>query len=351
MKNLIIPMAGKSTRFPNMRPKWILTDPMSGNLMCVESIKGINLDYFDNIYFTFLKTHNDEYNVSDGLLRCLKKNNLDKKSKFIILEESTSSQSETVYETIKRENISGFIFIKDSDGYFEIEIKSTDNKIVYYDLNKTDEIIARNKSYIQMENNKIITNIVEKKVISPNYCVGGYGFNSSEEFVKFYKKTIKYSGECFISNVIFEMILQGLIFFGEESNNFIDWGTKKDWTKYCSNFSTYFVDLDGTLITNTSEYVPPYTGAGKPIEDNIKILRDKYKNGECKIIITTARSLELKDITIKELKKYDIPYDHLIMDLPHSKRYLINDYSNTNSYPSAISINIERNQNNLKNLI
>jgi hypothetical protein len=147
------------------------------------------------------------------------------------------------------------------------------------------------------------------------------------------------------------MILQGLIFFGEESNNFIDWGTKKDWTKYCSNFSTYFVDLDGTLITNTSEYVPPYTGAGKPIEDNIKILRDKYKNGECKIIITTARSLELKDITIKELKKYDIPYDHLIMDLPHSKRYLINDYSNTNSYPSAISINIERNQNNLKNLI
>lgn len=36
LKNLIITMAGKSTRFPNMRPKWILTDSMSGNLMCVE---------------------------------------------------------------------------------------------------------------------------------------------------------------------------------------------------------------------------------------------------------------------------------------------------------------------------
>ena len=25
--NLIIPMAGKSSRFPNMRPKWMLTHP------------------------------------------------------------------------------------------------------------------------------------------------------------------------------------------------------------------------------------------------------------------------------------------------------------------------------------
>jgi hypothetical protein len=351
MKNLIIPMAGRSTRFPNMRPKWMLTDPMSGDLMCVESIKGINLDYFDNIYFVFLKSHNDDYNISDGLFRCLEKNKLEKKSKFIILEKSTNSQSETVYEAIKNENISGFIFIKDSDGYFDIEIKTTENQIIYSDLNKSGEIIACNKSYIQMGNNKIITNIVEKKVISSSYCVGGYGFNSSDEFITFYKKVIKYSGECYISNVVFEMILQGLIFIGKEGENFIDWGTKEDWEKYCSKFSTYFVDLDGTLITNTSEYIQPYTGSGSPIEENIEVLRNKHKNGECQIIITTARSSKLKDITIKELEKYDIPYDHLIMDLPHSKRFLINDYSNTNSYPSAVSINIERNQNKLKNLI
>lgn len=53
MKNLIIPMGGKSSRFPNLRPKWMLTHPMSGDLMCVESIKGLNLYFFDKIYFTF----------------------------------------------------------------------------------------------------------------------------------------------------------------------------------------------------------------------------------------------------------------------------------------------------------
>ena len=42
MKSLIIPMAGQSSRFPDTRPKWMLTHPMSGDLMCVESLKGIN---------------------------------------------------------------------------------------------------------------------------------------------------------------------------------------------------------------------------------------------------------------------------------------------------------------------
>ena len=40
--------------------------------------------------------------------------------------------------------------------------------------------------------------------------------------------------------------------------------------------------------------------------------------------------------------------DKYVMNLPHSKRYLINDYANSNPYPTAIAINIERNSNNLK---
>lgn len=351
MKSLIIPMAGKSTRFPNIRPKWMLTMPMSGDLMCVESIKGLNLDFFDKIYFTFLREHEDRYNISNGLLRCLKKNNLENKSKLVILDNPTSSQSETVYNTIISEKINGFIYVKDSDGYFEFELNSEENQIAYYDLNKTGEIIACNKSYIKMENNKIVTNIIEKQVISSNYCVGGYGFNDSNLFLKIYEDTAKFSNECYISNIIFEMILQGDIFIGKETSKFKDWGTLEDWKKYCSNFSTLFIDLDGTLITNTSEYIYPYTCTGTPIEENIKFIRDKYKTGNCKIIITTSRQESFRMETIDELKKYEIPFDHLIMGLPHSKRYIINDFSETNSYPTAIAINVERNKNNLKNLI
>ena len=32
MKNLILPVAGQSSRYPNMRPKWLITMP-DGKLM------------------------------------------------------------------------------------------------------------------------------------------------------------------------------------------------------------------------------------------------------------------------------------------------------------------------------
>ena len=53
MKTLIVPMAGQSSRFPNTRPKWMLTHPATNRFMVTESISGINLDFFDKIYFFF----------------------------------------------------------------------------------------------------------------------------------------------------------------------------------------------------------------------------------------------------------------------------------------------------------
>jgi hypothetical protein len=42
-------------------------------------------------------------------------------------------------------------------------------------------------------------------------------------------------------------------------------------------------------------------------------------------------------------------FDNLIMGLPHAKRYLINDFSPSNPFPTSVSINIERNKDNLVN--
>ena len=112
-------MGGKSSRFPGMRPKWMLTHPLTGNIMCVESIQGINLDFFDKIYFVILKEHEELYNVSLAILKSMKNTSFHDlimdKVKVTILEDATESQSETVYETILKESIDGFIYIKDSD--------------------------------------------------------------------------------------------------------------------------------------------------------------------------------------------------------------------------------------------
>jgi len=350
MKNLIVPMGGKSSRFPGMRPKWMLTHPSSGNLMCVESIQGINLDFFDKIYFILLKEHEDLYKASSAIIKSIKNTkNCDeviRKINIVILDNPTSSQSETVYRAIVNENIEGFIYIKDSDGYFRSDILTEDNQVTYFDLNNMDEINARSKSYIELDSNNSIINMVEKKVISSTFCVGGYGFNSSVEFCNYYNSISKLPGECYISNVIFEMILDGEIFIGNRSYDFLDWGTIKSWNDYKSGIYTVFCDLDGTLVTNTSHLIPPFIGEGKPLENNIQSLkRIKENNGF--IIITTSRPEEYREITLSEMEKYEIPFDLLIMGLPHSQRLLINDFAKSNPYPSCSAINIARNSDEI----
>ena len=63
-------MGGKSSRFPEMRPKWMLTHPSSGSFMCIESIKGINLDFFDNVFFVILKEHDEKYQAKNLCFLC-----------------------------------------------------------------------------------------------------------------------------------------------------------------------------------------------------------------------------------------------------------------------------------------
>jgi hypothetical protein len=125
--NLLLPVAGMSTRFPNMKPKWLLTNP-NGNLMIIESILGLNLDKFNNIYIISIEEHLNQYEFMDGIKKQFAQIGHLEKLKFIILKKRTASQPETVAKAIEQESIKGSIYIKDSDNYF-IETKIGGNFI------------------------------------------------------------------------------------------------------------------------------------------------------------------------------------------------------------------------------
>ena len=347
MKSLIIPIAGKSSRFPNTRPKWMLTHPKSGLFMGIESIRGINLEFFDKIYFVALKKHQDEYSFEKGFKQELNDLNLLNKTELIYLDKETSSQSETVYKAIIENDIHGFITVKDSDNYFKCEFIDTVNKVSYYNLHKTNNINPSNKSYIKLDENNIITNIVEKSIISPTFSIGGYSFNSAKDFIDSFEEIKDLEGECYVSNIIYNMMLNDKVFYGQPCSEYKDWGTVEDWNRYKSTYNTLFVDIDGTLIENTSYKFPPYIGNGKPLVNNIKWLREMYNKDTTQIVLTTSRPEEYEQETIVELFKKEIPYDKLIMGLNHSKRTIINDFANSNPFPSCKAINIKRNSDNI----
>jgi hypothetical protein len=348
MTNLIVPLAGKSSRFPNLRPKWMLTHP-SGRFMVIESLMGLELNKYENIYFVCLLEHQEKYQFLKGFQEELEDLNLNNKSKFIFLEKQTKDQSETVNNAIKHSSITGSIFIKDSDNFFRTKFQ-VGNFVCFSDLNSSGLIKPKNKSYIILDNNNSISNIIEKQVISPNFCVGGYGFESAELFVNTLK-AINFDGERYISNVIFQMMLNGSLFTGQQVNDYKDWGTLEDWDRFKKTYATLFVDIDGTLVENSSSHFPPYIGNTPPLKANIEILKTLYQSGKFQIILTTSRPDKYRVMTTKQMTDLGIPFDHLIMGLYHSKRIIINDYSHSNPYKSCDSINLKRNSEELKEIL
>jgi len=351
MRTLIVPMAGRSSRFPNMRPKWMLTHPMTNRFMVTESILGLNLDFFDSIYFICLQEHENQYKFVKGFTEELEELGLNQKSNIVLLLNQTKSQSETVYKFLSNNPISGFIFIKDSDGYYECNLVEEKNQIAYFDLNDMDDINARTKSYVEFDINRMVTNIVEKQVISSTFSSGGYGFAEAQEFCATYEKLQNMEGECYISHLIFQMMLSGSTFYGTKTRNFKDWGTIDAWNKYKSQYKCLFVDIDGTLVTNSSIHFPPYVGNGDSLQSNIDHLNSLRQDGKVKIVLTTSRPKNMRDLTVSELDKKKILYDELIMGLPHCKRVIINDFAKSNPYPSCEAINIPRNSDNLKEFL
>ena len=319
---------------------------MTNRLMVTEAISGLNLDFFDHIYFICLQQHEDKYQFMKGFVSELDDAGLREKSNIVLLPEQTDSQSETVYTFLSGYDLDGFVFIKDSDGFYRCDVEER-NQVAYFDLNDMDDINARTKSYVDLDVNDVVTNIVEKKVISSTFSSGGYGFADAKEFCKTFEKLQDMDGECYISHIIFEMMLSGSTFYGTKTTDFKDWGTLDAWNKYKSQYKCLFVDIDGTLITNSSHHFPPYVGSGEPIENNIDFLAELHEQGKTKIVLTTSRPDKFRQLTIMELQTKGIPFDELVMGLPHCQRVIINDFARSNPYPSCKAINIPRNTDDL----
>lgn len=344
-KNLIIPVAGKSSRYPGMRPKWLLTMP-DGKLMIEKSVTLFDLKKFDRVIIIALTEHVKKFTSRQTLVKLFKKN-ISKKVELIELNKETSCQAETVLNGILKAKLKGGIFIKDVDNIFSQKIiKKPINQISTINSKKIDLLDAKSKSYVDFDKMGKVINIVEKKVISDYFCCGAYEFKCSDEFIKYSKKCLKKSKNVFISNVIFSMILDNNYFSYSEAENYIDWGTLREFRNFQNKFYTLFCDFDGCLVENGSKFSKnPYRT--NPITENLECLRNLQKILDIELIITTSRPKSENIYIRKILKNFKIKYKTIITDLMHSKRILINDFAISNTYPSSMSINIPRNSNGL----
>ena len=342
---LLLPVAGKSSRFSVSRPKWLLTMP-DGSLMIEKSIEGINLENINEIILIMLREHL-KFISEENIKKTLEKKSQDTKVSIEILDNPTSSQPATIAQYLRKSNVEFKLFIKDCDNFFKFSPKPG-NVVAYVNLDDMESVRARALSYIISNNFDEIEQIVEKKVISDKFCCGGYGFDSSKEFLNYYEKVGGDDNkDLYISHVIQKMLLDGSTFHAYKTSEFEDYGTLLEFQKHTNKTRSIFCDFDGVLVKNSSKFGnPPWEY--KPMDNNLKFLSNYMKNSKySKLIVTTSRPDSEKQNISKFLIKYDIKCHAIITSLPHSKRVLINDFSGSNPYPTAESINLIRDSDSM----
>jgi hypothetical protein len=336
--DIVIPCAGKSSRFPNMRPKYLLTD-YSGKLMIQRSIEKLLVK--NSIHIAILKEHDEKYD-SFQILRDVFSDNVN----IIILESPTRGPAETVFKCLQNTEICGDFLVKDCDSFFDFELES--GNIVYTSKIKDNPNLTNisQLGFVVSNEQNLITSLVEKQIVSDSFCVGGYQFSSKQKFIEAFNALINDTKELYISNVIDYLILNNEIFVEREVKNYINVGTSKEWFDF-NNKPTIFCDIDGVLIENQAPFGNKKYGTNfSALPKNVNVLK-KYLKNDSLIIFTTARPDKYFNVTRNVLNELGFETCPLIMGLNHSKRILINDYDHSNPYPTSISINLKRNGDNL----
>lgn len=212
--SLIVPMINTSKKYENSVPIEFQYDNESGKINCIKSIEGLHLNYldtFNRIYFVILDKHEKQYHVSEKIMLSIKNSMLKGiECVFTFLECPTSSQAETIYTEIKKYNITGPIFIKDADNMCILNSDIKNNSVLVYPLENTPIVDPQHKSYVAVDDQNFVVNIIEKKVVSNLFNCGGYSFSSALDFVEAYEAVQMFEdmlSHMYISHIIYWLIL------------------------------------------------------------------------------------------------------------------------------------------------
>jgi hypothetical protein len=354
MTTLIVPAAGFSTRFNLGRPKMLLQHP-SGVTMLTAAIGNLaNQLNGKNDQVIIIMKKDFFVDLSVEKLQNELDTNINVKTKIILLNHDSSSMVESIISGIRDLEVDDSIIIKDSDNFIDLnlsEFNKYENAIAAFSISGSKIKNISNKSFLIKNEEDHLINIFEKQIKSDLINLGLVKFEKASDFIK-YAKLVQSQNEIYVSDVLKKAVEDNQIFKIIVAKNFEDWGTQEDWLDYLSKYSTLFVDLDGVCCINEN----PLSKNGGwnsfiPIKENISVLLGKQETGKVKIVFTTSRSENYRNFVTNELLKSGFINFELITGLPHATRILINDFSKTNVFPSAQSINLPRNSKDLEDYL
>lgn len=355
---VLIPLGGTGERFKQLhynRPKALVN--ALGKPILYYLLDSMKCTKDDIVYIPYNKEYIN-YHLESVLLKDYPEINF----KFLCLNENTRGAAETINIALKCLDITDCPIISlDGDNFYNIDILSKwkrKNEVITIQDNTSGIPIY---SYVEIDKDNNITNIMEKVKVSNYACTGAYGFESYKELLKYTQciidKNKRDKDEFYISTTIREMVNNDNLFKNIviDKNQWICLGTPILLRQFCNNYPKVSCisnnnkikqmricfDLDNTLVS-FPKITNDYTTV-EPIQKNIDFLKYLKSFGHT-IIIYTARRMkthngcvgkimsDVGSITFDTLVRFDIPYDEIYFGKPHANVYI--DDLGLNAYES-----------------
>lgn len=268
MKNLLV-LCGDNCMV-NGKPLMTLQYP-DGKIIAEKAIEGIFPETYDRVLFAIPASAEETYGVGSGIMKSLRTRY---PVEIVALHEHTNNPAETAYRTIQMANVEGEIAIKDSNNYILLERACNGNFIAGLDLIQYRRPIdyLRSKSFILINEQYQVLDIVEKHLRSDMISCGLYGFKSVNNFVRAYEKLEVAHGsikKLYISHIISYLIGYSRdIFYVAQVLDFEDWKTPYAWSLVQQRHRICFINLSMLSINGDA-----------PDEEVIKIMQKMSQNG------------------------------------------------------------------------
>jgi len=343
-RTLLLPCAGKSSRYPGVRPKWMLTLP-DGELALARAARSLPANSYSRLIVAVRAEHEEKYQASDLLRRLF-----GPQVEILVLKEHTRGPADTVARMLRHAAVAGAFAVKDADSFFDMAPIPDGGFVAVTDVRTAPQMNnVGAKSFAVLNENGLIVEMIEKSLASNFVNVGLYGFDAADEYLKAFDSIAAEGGdsEIFVSHVMNHAIARGMVVAPHFVAGLIDVGTLEDWRRHVRPRGTIITDLDGVVFQNHSKYFPPFwTEADKPIAENVAALLHWQEQG-AQLIFMTARPEEFRAKTEQTLAELGLKAHALIMDCNHGRRFLVNDHAASNPYPAAVAVSTERNSPNL----
>lgn len=335
-RTLLLPCAGRSSRYPGVRPKWMLTLP-DGQLALQRAAASVPRT--DRTVIAVRADHEQLYGCRALLRRAFAN------AEVLVLAEETRGPADTVAHMLRATEVEGAFVVKDADSFFDPAPIPDGSFVSVSDVRETPSMSnVGAKSFAVVNGEGLVVEMVEKSIASNFVCVGLYGFSDAGLYLDHFNAIAgeRAAGEIFVSHVMNRAIGAGLAVVPHGAQGLIDVGTLEDWRRYVRPRGTIICDLDGIVFRNHSRWFPPYwEDADEPLAENVATLREWQAAG-AQLIFMTARPEEYRAKTQATLEGLGLKAHALVMDCLHGRRFLVNDHAASNPSPSAVGISMPR---------